>query len=177
MKKFLNVRIVKLAQSRLFYKVFDRDTAKALQGQRGFSLLEILVALTLLGIIGTVVTVNVLEKLEEGRIKTANLQMASFAGALKEYRRKCGLYPTTEQGLDSLVSRPSGGRECRNYPPNGFLSEEFSEIPNDPWDEPYYYESDDGRSFQIYSYGPDLTEGGDEMDADIYYPPKRRERD
>ena len=101
--------------------------------------MEILIALTLLGIIGTLVTVNVLEKLEEGRIKTANLQMASLSAALKEYKRKCGIYPTTEQGLEALISKPTGGRECKNYPPNGFLSEEFSEIPADPWDEPYYY--------------------------------------
>ena len=156
-------------------KGFNVHVVRIVQSRQGFSLLEILVALTLLGIIGTVVTVNVLERLKEGSVKTANLQMASFAGALKEYKRKCGIYPTTEQGLEALISKPTGGRECKNYPPNGFLSEEFAEIPSDPWDEPYYYESSDGRSFQIYSYGPDLTEGGDDMDADIYYPPKRRE--
>ena len=155
-------------------KVLNAHSVIFFQTRQGFSLLEILIALTLLGIIGTVVTVNVLEKLEEGRVKTANLQMASLGAALKEYKRKCGLYPTTEQGLEALISKPAGGRECKNYPPNGFLSEEFTEIPNDPWDEPYYYESTEGRSFQIYTYGPDQTEGGDNMEADLYYPPKRR---
>ena len=157
MKEFLNVRMVKTIQS-----------------SRGFSLIEILIALTLLGIIGAVVMVNVFDQLEDGKIKTANLRMASFGAALKEYRRKCGSYPTTEQGLEALISKPAGGRECKNYPPNGFLSEEFSEIPYDPWDEPYYYESE-GRRFQIYTYGPDRAEGGEGMDGDLYYPPRRGE--
>ena len=155
-----------------------KDVFRALgviSGRRGFSLLEILIALTLLGIIGTVVMTNVFRNLEEGRVDTSKLQMASFSAALKEYRRKCGGYPSTEQGLEALLSKPSGGRECRNYPPGGFLSEEAAEIPLDPWDEPYYYESE-GRSFQIYSYGADREEGGEDLDADIYYPPKRRER-
>ena len=143
-------------------------------GRRGFSLLEILIALTLLGIIGTVVMTNVFRNLDEGKRDTAKVRMAGFAAALKEYRRKCGRYPTTEQGLEALISKPSGGRECKNYPPNGFLSDEYPEIPLDPWDEPYGYESE-GRSFQIYSYGLDNEEGGEDLDADIYYPPKSRE--
>ena len=156
MKNFSNMRIVKM-----------------IQRQQGFSLIEILIALTLLGIIGTVVMVNVTRNLEEGKVDTAKLRMAGFSAALKEYRRKCGRYPTTEQGLEALITKPAGGRECRNYPPNGFLSEEYPEIPLDPWDEPYYYESE-GRSFTIYSYGADAEEGGDDIDADLYYPPKRR---
>ena len=147
---------------------------RSVQSRQGFSLLEILVALTLLGIIGTVVMGNVFRSLEEGKVDTAKLQMAGFASALKEYRRKCGSYPSGDQGLEALLSKPAGGRECRNYPPGGFLSEESPEIPLDPWDEPYYYESE-GRSFQIYSYGADSAEGGEDLDADIYYPPKRRE--
>ena len=155
MKKQLNTHIVKLVHNR-----------------QGFSLLEILMAITLLGIVGTIVTLNVMDRLEDGKMGTANLQMASFGAALKEYRRKCGSYPTTEQGLDVLIVAPAGGRECKNYPPNGFLSDEFPDIPNDPWDEPYYYESE-GRRFQIYSLGADNTEGGEGFDADLYYPPRK----
>ena len=146
---------------------------KVVHNRQGFSLVEILIALTLLGIIGTVVMVNVTRNLEEGKVDTAKLRMAGFAAALKEYRRKCGTYPSTEQGLEALINKPAGGKECRNYPPDGFLSEEYPEIPLDPWDEPYYYESE-GRNFTIYSYGADGEEGGDDIDADLYYPPKRR---
>ena len=154
-------------------KVLNMHIVKAIRNQRGFSLLEILMAITLLGIVGTIVGLNLIDRLEDGKVGTANLQMASFGAALKEYRRKCGAYPTTEQGLDALIANPGGGgRECKNYPPNGFLSDEFSEIPNDPWDEPYYYESE-GRRFQIYSLGADNTEGGEGFEADLYYPARK----
>lgn len=145
----------------------------SLQKSGGFSLIEILIALTLMGIVGTFVTINVLDKLDEGKIQTAQMQMTSFSAALKEYKRKCGIYPTGEQGLDALLQKPTGGKDCKNYPPNGFLMEEAIEIPPDPWDESYYYESD-GRKYQIYSYGKDTVEGGEEADADLYYPPRKK---
>lgn len=142
--------------------------------QGGFSLIEILIALTLLGLVGTFVTVNVLKKLEEGKVESAKIQMSNFSSALKEFKRKCGFYPTTDQGLDALLSKPTG-RECKNYPPDGFLSDEATDIPDDPWDEPYFYESD-GRKYQIYTYGPDRQEGGEGIEADIYHPPKKKNR-
>lgn len=132
---------------------------------RGFSLIEILIALTLLGIAGTFVAGRIFDQLHEGQVQSTKIQMNALAARLQEYRRKCGIYPTTEQGLQSLVSKPSGGRECRNYPANGFL--ETPEVPRDPWDEEFVYVSD-GRSFNIISYGPDAMEGGEGKDADIY---------
>lgn len=132
---------------------------------RGFSLIEILIALTLLGIAGTFVAGRIFDQLHEGQVQSTKIQMNALAARLKEYRRKCGSYPTTEQGLESLVRKPTTGRECRNYPPNGFL--EAPQVPRDPWDVEFVYTSD-GRNFNIMSYGPDGLEGGEDRDQDIY---------
>lgn len=135
------------------------------QNQKGFSLIEILIALTLLAIAGTFVVGKFNDTLEEGKIKSAKIQMSNLDGRLKEFRRKCGFYPTTEQGLESLIAKPTGGRECKDYPPNGFIDGE--QIPKDPWDNDYIYESD-GKAFNIYSYGANGEAGGEGTDADIY---------
>ena len=147
-----------------------RNMSKLLRQSGGFSLIEILIALTLLGIAGTFVAGQIFSQLTEGQIKATNIQMKSFKSILQDYRRKCGLYPLTDQGLDALINKPSGGKECRSYPAEGFMDAE--EIPRDPWDEEYFYESD-GRDFNIWSLGPDRTEGGEGTDADIYLNKKK----
>ncbi|MBK26900.1 MAG: type II secretion system protein GspG [Halobacteriovorax sp.] len=143
----------------------------SVKGQAGFSLVEILVALTLLGLVGTFVVGKIFDTFEEGRVKTANIQMSSFAGQLQEFRRKCNFYPDTSQGLDALISAP-GGRECKNYPPNGFIGGQEM-IPADPWDNEYVYESD-GKKFTIKSFGSDGEEGGEGFESDLYYPKKKK---
>lgn len=152
------------------------DTAKqtaaqtAKHSQSGFSLIEILIALTLLGLAGTFVAGRIFDQLHEGRVKSAKIQMNSFSGLLKDFKRKCGFYPTSEQGLDALVAKPTSGRECRSYPANGFV--EDGEVPLDPWDFPYNYTSD-GRSYNIFSFGGDGLEGGEGEDADVYLKDKQ----
>jgi general secretion pathway protein G len=135
---------------------------------QGFSLIEILIALTLLAIAGTFVAGKILDNLHEGQVNSTKIQMASLDGRLKEFKRKCGFYPTTEQGLEALVSKPSSGRECKDYPPNGFI--EDNTLPKDPWDHDFIYESD-GKTLNIYSYGPDGEAGGEGNDVDIYLRP------
>ena len=131
--------------------------------QSGMSLIEILIALTLISLMGTFIAGKVFDMLYEGQVKSTQIQMKGFEAQLKEFRRKCGFYPTTDQGLEALISKP-GGRECRNYPPDGFI--DGDEIPMDPWDSEYVYESD-GKKFNIISYGSDAEEGGEGKDADI----------
>ncbi len=143
---------------------FLRANRQVMAGQAGFSLMEILISLTLLGIVGTFVTGKVLEQLHEGKVKAAHIQMKNFEGRLKEFKRKCGFFPATEQGLDSLINKPTGGRECRNYPPNGFIDGE--QVPKDPWDEDYIYVFE-GKNFNIISYGADNVEGGEGEDQDL----------
>ncbi|MFZ8932995.1 MAG: type II secretion system major pseudopilin GspG [Bacteriovoracaceae bacterium] len=133
------------------------------QSQAGFSLLEILIALTLMGIAGTFVAGKIFDQLHEGRVKAAKIQMDALKNQLMQFKRKCFAYPTSSQGLEALVSKPSGGgRECKDYPPNGFIEE----VPLDPWEYDYAYTSD-GRTFNIISYGADGQEGGEGEDADI----------
>lgn len=152
-------------------KLFIKKLLKKLKkiDERGFSLIEILIALTLLALAGTFVAGKIFDQMKEGQVSSAQIQMSNLANALKDFRRKCNFYPTTDQGLEALLSKPSG-RECKNYPPGGFLDEE--EIPLDPWDEEFVYESD-GKTFNIISTGPDQAEGGEGLDADISYKKKK----
>lgn len=138
------------------------------ENQKGFSLIEILIALTLLALAGTFVVGKFLDNLHEGQVNSTKIQMSNLEGRLKEFRRKCGFYPTTEQGLEALVTKPSGGRECKDYPQSGFIDGDA--VPKDPWDHDFVYESD-GKTFNIYSYGQDGEAGGEGTDADIYLKP------
>jgi len=159
-RSFLQVnQIATQPEKQPIHKFFSQTV----HSQRGMSLIEILVALTILVMSGTFVTTKVFERLHEGRVSSATIQMQNLKGVLREFKRKCGRYPTTEQGLEALIDSGSAG-ECKRYPPNGFLEE--AEVPADPWENPYYYESD-GRSFNIISFGNDGEEGGEGEDADV----------
>ena len=142
-------------------KSFIKELAK---NQKGFSLVEILIALTLVAVAGTFVVGRLFDQMDEGKINSARIQMSNLEGRLKDFRRKCGFYPTSEQGLESLVTKPTGGRECKDYPSNGFIDGET--VPKDPWDNDFIYESD-GKTVNIISYGTDGEEGGEGAAADI----------
>jgi general secretion pathway protein G len=152
-------------------KLQEENTQKSpvKSSEAGFSLIEILVALTLLGIAGTFVAGKIFEKLEEGQIQAAKIQMDALEANLKEFRRKCGFYPEPGDGLNALVQAPTG-KECKNYPPDGFLEDGL--IPLDPWDMDYVYKLE-GKRPVIYSSGPDQEM---ETEDDISSKPKARER-
>ncbi len=137
---------------------------KLLRSQQGMSLIEILIALTLLALAGTFVGGQVFDNLQEGKSQTAKIQIKSISDRLKEFRRDCGYFPTSDQGLDALIEKPTGGRECKRYAPSGYI--EGGKVPLDPWDNEYIYESD-GKTFTIISLGNDGVEGGEGWDADI----------
>jgi len=143
-----------------------KNTRKILASQSGMSLIEILIALTLLGLAGTFVAGRVNESLNKGQVDTTKIQMRSLAERLKEFRRDCNSYPTTDQGLEALIEKPTGGRECKRYNPGGYI--DGGKIPQDPWGSEYIYESD-GKTFNIISYGVDGEEGGEGYDADINF--------
>ena len=138
--------------------------------QKGFSLIEILIALALLAGAGTFVAGKIFDQLYEGQVESTKIQMSSLADRLKEFRRHCGYYPTSDQGLEALIQKPSGGKDCKRYNPGGYIDGGL--LPKDPWDEDFIYESD-GRKFNIFSLGQDRQEGGEEKDADIYLYEKR----
>jgi general secretion pathway protein G len=132
----------------------------------GFTIIEILIALTLIGLAGAFVGGKVLENLEEGKVNAAEIQIKRLSGILDEYRRHCNRYPTTEQNLKALVEKPTTGKDCKKYRPGGYLKD--GKLPLDPWDADYVYESpDEGRTFKIISFGKDGLEGGEGFDADI----------
>ena len=137
---------------------------KIMKSQAGMSLIEILIALTLLALAGTFVGGRVFEQLQEGKVSSARIQIKSLADRLKEFRRDCNFLPTTDMGLDALVNKPEGGRECKRYAPGGYI--DGGKVPLDPWDAEFEYTSD-GKTFEIKSYGADNTEGGEGSDADI----------
>ena len=141
-----------------------KNIQKITASQAGMSLIEILIALTLLGLAGTFVAGKVYENLQNGQVQTTKIQIRSLSERLKEFRRDCNFLPGTDQGLDALIEKPTGGRECKRYAPGGYI--DGGKIPVDPWDGEYIYESD-GKTFTIISLGADNTEGGEGADADI----------
>jgi general secretion pathway protein G len=141
---------------------------KYLKEIRGMTLIEIMVVITILGLIATVVTVNVMDRLDEAKVATAKTQIKSFEEALDQFRRDNGFYPSTEQGLQALVEKPSIGRIPKRYPRNGYIK--GGKIPQDPWDSDYIYTSPgaSGHDYEITSLGSDRQEGGEGIDADVH---------
>ena len=132
---------------------------------KGFTLVEILVALTLLGLLGTFVGGKIMQQLHQGNVDATKIQMNQLKARLQEFRRVCYFYPTEEQGLQALVEKPTVGRECARYPSDGFIANGM--IPPDPWGFPYEYLYG-GKNYNIVSRGADGLEGGIDNDADIF---------
>lgn len=128
----------------------------------GFTLIEILVVVVILGILGAVVVPQILNRPDTARVQAAQTDLRMLDSALSMYRLDNFQYPSTEQGLEALVSAPSGFPEPRNYNPDGYIKK----LPSDPWGSPYVYESS-GGAISLFSLGADGAEGGDGLNADI----------
>ncbi len=129
---------------------------------RGFTLIEILVVVVILGILGAVVVPQIMGRPDTARIQAAQTDLRSLASALDVYRLDNFQYPSSEQGLEALVERPSGFPEPKNWNPDGYIKK----LPTDPWGSPYIYERND-TNFTLYSLGADGQDGGDGLNADI----------
>jgi general secretion pathway protein G len=136
-------------------KMNQKKTFRQL-AQDGFTLIELLIVIAVIGLIGTLVATNVMKRFDEAKISAAYAQMRQLGVVLDDFRRVCGFYPSTEQGLDALVKAPQG-RECKNYDPEGFIK--GGHVPKDPWGFDYVYESDSNK-YVIKSYGSDGQPGG-----------------
>lgn len=132
--------------------------------QRGFSLIEILVVLVILGLLVSIVAPNVLGRADEARVQKAGADFKAIATALKIYRLDNYVYPSTEQGLNALVEKPALPPQPRNWKEEGYLDE----IPLDPWGRPYLYlQPGEHGSVDLYSYGADGVPGGEDQNQDL----------
>jgi len=129
--------------------------------QHGFTLIELLVVLTILALLAALVVPRVFRNLDKAKTNTTKAQISAFESALGAYRLDVGAFPTTDQGLQALRSRPAGVENWDGpYLPK--------ELPLDAWGHPYVYRcpSEHG-DYEIISYGADGREGGEGVDADI----------
>ena len=128
----------------------------------GFTLIEILVVVVILGILGAVVVPQILGRPDTARIQAAQTDIKTLSSSLDVYRLDNFQYPSSEQGLEALVEKPNGFPEPKGWNPDGYIKK----LPTDPWGSPYIYERTD-RDFALYSFGADGQEGGEGLNADI----------
>ena len=131
---------------------------------RGFTLIEIMVVLIIIGLLAGIVVPKLIGRTEEAkRIKTA-VQIKNLQSALDLYKLDSGVYPSTDQGLQALVEKPAVGEIPNNWKEGGYIDK----IPKDPWGNNYVYISPGVHGdYDLYSYGADGEEGGEGRNADI----------
>lgn len=132
--------------------------------QQGFTLIEIMVVVVIIGILGALIVPSILGRADDAKITAAQSDIRSIGNALDLYRLDNHAYPSTDQGLEALVSKPTGYPEAKNWNPDGYLKK----APLDPWGNPYHYISPGSHGkYDLYSLGADGKEGGEGNDADI----------
>ncbi|RJR42021.1 MAG: type II secretion system protein GspG [Desulfobacteraceae bacterium] len=137
------------------------------QGERGFTLLEILIVITILGILASLVAVRMMDRPAEARVMKSRLDIRTLENALKLFKLDNAFYPSTDQGLKSLISKPAVGRNASRWREGGYL--EKGVLPQDPWGNDYLYMSPGihNADFDLWSYGADGQEGGEGEDQDV----------
>ncbi|UCH16718.1 MAG: type II secretion system major pseudopilin GspG [Burkholderiales bacterium] len=129
---------------------------------RGFTLIELMVVLVIIGVLAALIVPNVLERADEARVTAARTDVNNLMQALKLYRLDNQRYPTAEPGLDALVRQPTVGPPPPNWKPY------LEKLPNDPWGHPYQYVNPGVKGeIDVYSLGADGQPGGDGKDADV----------
>jgi len=132
--------------------------------QQGFTLIEIIVVVVIIGILATFVAPKFMGKTDTARITKAKSDILSLESALDLYKLDNFTYPTTDQGLDALISKPTSDPEPTNWQKGGYIKK----LQKDPWQREYMYLSPgEHGEVDIYSLGADGVEGGEEANADI----------
>ncbi len=132
--------------------------------KKGFTLIELMIVIVILGILAGIVVPRLMNEPDKARVVKAKMQIQNLAVAVKKFKMDNGFYPSTEQGLEALVTKPTVGRIPQHYPPRGYISK----VPKDPWGNAYIYISPgEHADFEIISLGADGKEGGEGYDKDI----------
>jgi len=132
--------------------------------QQGFTLIEIMVVVVILGILAALIVPKVMGRPDEARIIAARQDIASLAQALKLYRLDNHVYPSTDQGLQALVEKPGTAPAPANWKQGGYLDR----LPKDPWGNPYQYLNPGVHGeIDVFSLGADGAPGGDGNNADV----------
>lgn len=135
--------------------------------QGGFTLIEIMVVVVIIGILIGLVAPNILGRVDKARVTAAKTDIATLDQALEMYRLDNHAYPSTDQGLEALIAKPGGEPDAKNWNPEGYLKKK--QLPKDPWGNAYQYVNpgQEGRAYDLYSFGADGREGGEGYDADV----------
>lgn len=132
------------------------------QAQRGFTLLELMIVVVIIGVLGALIVPNFMDRPNEARVTAAKSDIASLMQALKLYKLDNQRYPSAEQGLAALVDRPTAAPQPAHW------KRYLDKLPSDPWGNPYQYLNPGVRGeVDVLSFGADGQSGGEGFDADI----------
>jgi general secretion pathway protein G len=126
--------------------------------QRGFTLVEVMVVVVILGILAAIIVPKIMSRPEQARIVKAKQDILAIQSAMDLYKLDNGTYPTTDQGLEALVTKPTSNPQPRNWKSDGYLQK----LPVDPWGEDYQY-LNENEKLKIFTYGPKGKEGNSEI--------------
>jgi len=137
---------------------------KVRQIRYGFTMIELMAVLIILGLLGTLVVIKVASKIDQARVTTTKANLKALHVAVNQFKMDTGRFPTEEEGLKALVEQPT---DAEKWEPGGYL--ETTEVPKDGWDRDFIYQlyPESGKPFVIKSLGADGQEGGEGYDADL----------
>jgi len=157
---------INITQAIHMRKTFSPSCTRSINicASRGFTLIEIMVVVVIMGILAALIVPKLMGRTDDARIIAARQDIATVMQALKLYNLDNQHYPTTEQGLQALLSKPTAGPTPKGWKSGGYLDK----LPNDPWGNPYKYLSPGIKGeMDVFSFGGDGQAGGTNNDADI----------
>ena len=142
--------------------MLPKNFARRLRTAPGFTLIELMVVLVIIGVLAALIVPNVLERADDARVTAARTDVNNLMQALKLYKLDNQRFPTADQGLQALVAKPTSGQIPPNWKPY------LDKLPNDPWGRPYQYANPGLKGeIDVYSFGADGVVGGEGKNADI----------